>query len=145
MEAALAALTDEAGVGIIPLSHYPIVPFPEFPGCWCYPAPGSDPHFALAGAEVEVEAALEALVDEAGVGGHGAQARESPREEVQAPLRRLLLLPGQLLTGHPAGTTGVGTGTNGENGKNENGNKRGREQMGMGTNGKEMGKWEVEK
>lgn len=60
---------------------------------------GSHPHFPLARAEVEVEAALEALLDEAWVGRHCPQAAVLLRHEVQLPLGRLLLLPGQFLRG----------------------------------------------
>lgn len=66
-------------------------------GCWGRRNP--HPHFPLARAEVEVQAALEALVDEAGVGRHCPQALVLLGHEVQLPLGRLLLLPGQLLQG----------------------------------------------
>lgn len=55
------------------------------------------PHLALPWAQVEVQAALEALLDEAVVGGHRPQARESVRQEVELPLTGLLLLPRQAL------------------------------------------------
>lgn len=55
------------------------------------------PHLALTGAEVEVEAAFEALVDEAREGGHGAEAGVLLREEAQLPLLSVLLLPCQFL------------------------------------------------
>lgn len=55
------------------------------------------PHLALPWAQVEVQAALEALLDEAVVGGYRPQARESVRQEVELPLTGLLLLPRQAL------------------------------------------------
>lgn len=73
------------------------------------------PHFPLAGAEVEVQAALEALVDEAGVGGHRSQAPVLLGHEVQLPLGRLLLLPGQFLRdGGDAGSAGPAGALGGE-------------------------------
>lgn len=67
---------------------------------------GSHPHLPLPWAQIEVEAALEALVDEAGVPRHGAQAAVLLGHEVQPPLGRLLLLPRQLLWGRNGGQQG---------------------------------------
>lgn len=57
------------------------------------------PHLPLAGAQVEVEAALKALVDEAREGGHSAQAVVALGHEAQLALLGLLLLPGEFLQG----------------------------------------------
>lgn len=69
----------------------------------CPPAPPPHasspayPHLALPWAQVEVEAALKALLDEAAIGGHSPQAGELARQEAELPLLRLLLVPGQAL------------------------------------------------
>lgn len=62
-----------------------------------HPTPTAHPHLALAWAQVEVKAALEALLDEAAVRRHSPQAREPARQEVEPPLVGLSLLPGHAL------------------------------------------------
>lgn len=56
-------------------------------------------HLALAGTQVEVKAALEALVDEAREGGHSAETGVLLRQEVQPAFLRVLLFPCQPLVG----------------------------------------------
>lgn len=71
-------------------SHGPPSPA-QVPRCPTYP------HLALPRAQIEIEAAFEALLDEAAVGRHGPQAGELAWQEVEFPLSRLLLLPCQAL------------------------------------------------
>ena len=56
------------------------------------------PHLPLPGTQVEVQAPLEALVDEARVRGHGAQTGELPGQVRRLPVLGVQLLPGQTLT-----------------------------------------------
>lgn len=57
------------------------------------------PHLPLAGAQVQVQAALEALVDEAAVGWNLAQTGELPGEKRVLPVLWVLLLPQSSLWG----------------------------------------------
>lgn len=59
----------------------------------------SHPHLPLAGTEVEVEAALEPLVDEGGEGRNLAQAGELLGNKGVLPVLRVLLLPHRPLQG----------------------------------------------
>lgn len=59
----------------------------------------SHPHLPLAGTQIEVEAALEPLVDEGGEGRNLAQAGELPGNKGVLPVLRVLLLPHRSLQG----------------------------------------------
>lgn len=62
---------------------------------------GSDsyPHLSLAGAQIEVEAALKPLVDEATVGRNLAQTGEFPGKKRVLPVLWILLVPQSSLGG----------------------------------------------